>query len=349
MIVLMPLFILAIVLEIYLSRSLKAPIYDATESISHLFTWIGQQVANLFWFSVLLVLYETVLRSWGWRVWPSNSVMTWTSLALLTDFCWYWGHRCSHRINILWASHETHHQAHDFNLVSALRQSWTSRLFLFFFFLPLAVFGFSATDVLLAQGINSALQFFTHSGVSTAKWRWLDLIFVTPRMHRVHHGANEPYIDKNFGGVLSIWDRLFGTYQDMLVSTPICIGPPTDCHYVDALDANLVTYRKLFWLSRHIPSVKEKLLIWLRSPEVLERRLLEFGFRHEAGARPSRASMGPLFFVLLAFQLVLVFALMIRWRVFSLEARTLLGGTIMVLVVFTSRLMTEKRRISRAI
>lgn len=141
---------------------------------------------------------------------------TWWSFALLLllqDFLYYWFHRGSHRIRWMWASHVTHHSSEIMNLSTALRQSPTYPLSgMWVFWLPLAWIGFRPELVVLAVAVSLAYQFFVHTEAVRTLPRWVEAVFNTPSHHRVHHARNEGYIDRNYAGVLIIWDRLFGTF-----------------------------------------------------------------------------------------------------------------------------------------
>lgn len=131
---------------------------------------------------------------------------------ILADFIYYWFHRASHLWKPLWAFHLVHHSSVCMNLTTAYRLNWFSALVSPVFFVPLVVLGFPADFIVLSYALNLVYQFFLHTE-AVGKLGVAEGIIDTPSAHRVHHGSNPIYIDKNFGGVLIIWDRLFGTYQ----------------------------------------------------------------------------------------------------------------------------------------
>lgn len=141
---------------------------------------------------------------------------TWWSfllLIVLQDFFYYWFHRASHRIRWLWASHVTHHSSETMNLATALRQSPTYPISgMWLFWLPLAWIGFKPETVILAVAVSLGYQFFVHTESVKKLPAWFEAVFNTPSHHRVHHARNPQYIDKNYAGVLIIWDKLFGTF-----------------------------------------------------------------------------------------------------------------------------------------
>lgn len=134
-------------------------------------------------------------------------------LLLAQDFCYYWFHRCSHRIRWMWASHVTHHSGETMNLSTALRQSPTYPISgMWLFWLPLAWLGFRPEHVILCVAVSLAFQFFVHTESVQRLPRLIEAVFNTPSHHRVHHARNPQYIDRNYAGVFIIWDKLFGTF-----------------------------------------------------------------------------------------------------------------------------------------
>jgi sterol desaturase/sphingolipid hydroxylase (fatty acid hydroxylase superfamily) len=141
-------------------------------------------------------------------------INVWTILLsiFLTDFCYYWNHRAEHRIRLFWAHHSVHHSSTDFNLTVALRLSWVENFVLWIFYIPLALIGFHPLLILMGLQISGLYQVWIHNQ-KIGQLGLLEGIINTPANHRVHHGANPIYIDKNYGGIFIFWDRLFGTYQ----------------------------------------------------------------------------------------------------------------------------------------
>ena len=138
--------------------------------------------------------------------------IAWLLLIPLEDLCYYWFHRMHHEVRFLWAAHENHHSSQHYNLSTALRQSWTTPFTGMLFWTPLAFLGFSPAMIFTAQAISLIYQFWIHTELvdRMGPFEW---IFNTPSHHRVHHGRNLAYLDRNHGGILIIWDRLFGTFE----------------------------------------------------------------------------------------------------------------------------------------
>jgi sterol desaturase/sphingolipid hydroxylase (fatty acid hydroxylase superfamily) len=143
---------------------------------------------------------------------PENAWWAWPLLIVCEDFCYYWFHRAHHEVRFLWAAHVNHHSSRHYNLSTALRQSWTTFLTGPVFWLPLPLVGFSPQQVFTAMTISLIYQFWIHT--ETIKTLGpLEWVFNTPSHHRVHHGRNPQYLDRNHGGILILWDRLFGTFE----------------------------------------------------------------------------------------------------------------------------------------
>ena len=273
MVVLIPFFVVLIFCEYYVSLKKKIKIYFAGELISNLLNGLGQQVIGIFWIGLLIKIHQAFFHWKHWIEWDTNSWKTGIALLLITDFLWYFAHLASHRINIFVASHVTHHHAEDFNHASALRQSWSSRIFIYPFFLPLAFLGFQAEWILGAQVVSGAIQFLTHNGIHRKRIPIVDFLFVTPRFHYVHHGIDQPYLDKNYGGIFIFWDRIFGTFQDLGAEQIIRIGSGGSMNGFDPFESNFI-YFKMIWAGIKIKNtISEKIKVLFDSPESLEKCL----------------------------------------------------------------------------
>lgn len=178
-------------------------------------------IANLHSGQVVLWLFRGVeIVAFGWLLevfslqWVSNwSVpVQWLFAFVAWDFCFYWMHRLHHQVPFLWSIHSVHHQGEDFNLTLATRNSWYSSLSNFPFIAVLALLGVPLEIFVVVSSIHYSVQFYNHTAL-VGKSGFLDRVLVTPSNHRVHHGVHPMYIDRNFGGTLLLWDKLFGSYQ----------------------------------------------------------------------------------------------------------------------------------------
>ncbi|MFN3229568.1 MAG: sterol desaturase family protein, partial [Asticcacaulis sp.] len=162
--------------------------------------------------------------------WAMDDWKTWIAGFFVLEFFYYWQHRFSHTVRWFWASHAVHHSPNELTLPAAMRLSWTSGISgLWVFFIPMTVLGFHPVLVATLQVINLQYQYFLHTD-AVGKLGPLEWIFNTPSHHRVHHGSNPEYLDKNFGGVLVIFDRLFGTFQAELDDAPVVYGLTKPLH-----------------------------------------------------------------------------------------------------------------------
>ncbi len=207
-----PVFILLILLEVGISTYEKKSWYHKTDAWASLAMGLGSVftnlVAKLFFFGVFTWLYQQFAI---FEI-PMNAWWAWLILFFADDFTFYWHHRLSHEIRILWASHSNHHSSQYYNLTTALRQSWTEYLYKYVLWLWLPVVGFPPLMVLTMMAISLIYQFFLHTE-SVRKLGVLEWVLNTPSHHRVHHATNIEYLDKNHAGILIIWDRLFGTFE----------------------------------------------------------------------------------------------------------------------------------------
>ncbi len=136
----------------------------------------------------------------------------WLFILVVADFCQYWLHRLSHEVNIMWAGHIVHHSMEEYNYTIALRQSFIESIYTWIFYLPLAFFGIPWQLFIMAYAISLIWQFFVHTRL-IGKLGFLENILATPSHHRVHHGKNPQYIDKNYGALFIVWDKFFGTFE----------------------------------------------------------------------------------------------------------------------------------------
>ncbi len=206
-----PIFFILIGIELAYTFYKKLGYYRLNDSIANLSQGIGQQVTGLFMKTALFFGYKYIFEHWRLFDLP-NTVWVWIILFIGVDFFYYWFHRMSHQVNALWAAHIVHHQSEEYNLTVALRQSWFQGWFSWVFYLPLAWIGFDPLMFITLSSFNTLYQFWIHTRTITSMG-FLEHIINTPSHHRVHHGSNPKYIDKNHAGSLIIWDKLFGTFQ----------------------------------------------------------------------------------------------------------------------------------------
>jgi sterol desaturase/sphingolipid hydroxylase (fatty acid hydroxylase superfamily) len=205
-----PFFLLALALEALVARRLGRRIADARDRATSLAMGVGSVIVGLLWQGTLLAFYTVLHRHRALELGTGSAVFL---LALVADdFAYYWFHRFHHEVRVLWASHVPHHSSERYNLATALRQSWFPVTALPFY-APLVLLGFDPLLLLAAHGVNLLYQFWIHTELIDRMPRWFEAVFNTPSHHRVHHGSNARYLDRNYGGILIVWDRLFGTFE----------------------------------------------------------------------------------------------------------------------------------------
>lgn len=208
-----PVFIGLIIWEMWYWRKRNPDMYSLADVFSNASLAAMHQMAD----GLFLLVFVKSVYQWcyehGLRAFPEISAVNVFILFLAQDFLYYWFHRAHHRIRWMWSSHVVHHSSERLNFSTAMRQSLTYPLSLMWaFWIPLALIGFTPDLVILIVGLNLAFQFFVHTQVVN-KLGVLEWILNTPSHHRAHHARNSQYIDKNYAGVLIIWDRLFGTFE----------------------------------------------------------------------------------------------------------------------------------------
>ncbi|HSR22532.1 MAG TPA: sterol desaturase family protein [Candidatus Eisenbacteria bacterium] len=209
-----PFFILFIVLELlslWFAPDDDEVGYDARDTATSLAMGLGSVVVGLSYKALAVATYSAAYLLTPLRIDPGNPA-AWVVIFFLDDLCYYWFHRAHHEIRVLWASHVVHHSSQRYNFSTALRQTWTPFGALPFW-LPLALLGFPPWMILLQQSINLLYQFFLHTERVDRLPRPVELVMNTPSHHRVHHGSNPGYLDRNYGGILILWDRLFRTFE----------------------------------------------------------------------------------------------------------------------------------------
>lgn len=266
-----PVFFVMIGVELLLCRIQGKRYYRLNDSINDLsmgvLSMVGGPFLKTFVFAGYLYIYQ------NWRLIDMGgdslyavtgfSVWVWVSCFLFKDLMYYWAHRMSHQMNIGWAAHIVHHQSEEYNLAVALRQSAFQSLFFWIFYLPLALIGFPPGVYFVCSQLNTIYQFWIHTR-TIGKLGPLEWVLNTPSHHRVHHGRDPKYIDKNHAGTFIIWDRLFGTFQveeeepTYGIVTPLKSWNPVwgQVHY----------FVKLVRTSLAAPRWPDKFLLWLKEP-----------------------------------------------------------------------------------
>jgi sterol desaturase/sphingolipid hydroxylase (fatty acid hydroxylase superfamily) len=220
-----PFFILTIILEIVLARMGKVEArYETKDTAVSLGLGLGSSIAGVLigglTFAATLWVYQHRLFDI-----PMTAIWAWVAVFLLEDLTYYWFHRLSHERRLWWAAHVNHHSSQHYNLSTALRQTWTGGIAgTWALWLPLAFLGFPPAMIVIQKGISLVYQYWIHTEAIRRLPAWFEAVFNTPSHHRVHHARNPRYLDRNYAGILIVWDKLFGTFQPELDAEPCRYG-----------------------------------------------------------------------------------------------------------------------------
>lgn len=258
-----PIFFLLIGVELLVQKMRKVELYRLNDAVGNISCGITQQVSGVFFktltFAGYLVLYE------HYRFFNvTENLLTYTVLFIAIDFFYYWFHRYAHEISLFWGTHVVHHQSEDYNLSVALRQSALQTFVSSIFYLPLALIGFNPIAFVTINAFQTLYQFWIHTKTIDRMPAWFEFIFNTPSHHRVHHGVNPKYIDKNHGGTLIIFDRMFGTFQEE--EEEVVYGVTKPLGTFNPVWANFDYYKDLFQQVRETRGWKNKVKTLIQKP-----------------------------------------------------------------------------------
>ncbi len=259
-----PFFILALLVEFLWGRAKGRNTYRLADTVNSLQMGTLSRLNAVLGIGIGGAVYGALTNQFTLFDMSTSSALVWVLAFVGYDFCYYWSHRMGHEWRLFWASHAAHHQSEEFNLSTALRQTSTGYLG-FVFYIPLYVLGFPPYVIITVGSLNLIYQFWVH----TEHIRTLGLIewvFVTPSNHRVHHAKNPEYLDRNYGGVFILWDRLFGTFEPEDPQRPCVYGITHQLGSWNPLWANFHVYYdgvKDMLRTRHLA---DKFLLWFKGP-----------------------------------------------------------------------------------
>ena len=269
-----PVFLILMAGEFALGLARGRNVYRLNDAVGSLSAGILSQISGVFLLALSLGVYVLVhthfavfdLSASDWRVWVAALVAY--------DFLYYWNHRIDHEVGLFWAAHVVHHQSDSFNLSTALRQTSTGSLLGWIFYLPMAVAGVPPAVFVGVGLIDLLYQFWIHTEL-VGKLGWFDYVFASPSNHRVHHGINDQYLDRNYGGILILWDRLFGTFEEE-VEKPV-FGVRGGLCAFDPLSANVSYYVTMAKLAGAATDWRDRIRVWFAPPGWLPANLRPAG------------------------------------------------------------------------
>ena len=207
-----PIFALLIAVEAWLIKRENREKIDRKDTWTNIFLGFGSVAWGVFFGLATGYFYLTIYELAPYKM-PMNAWWTWALLLFVDDFAYYWFHRISHEVRFFWNFHVVHHSSNQYNLSVAVRQSWFSGAAHWIFYVPVALLGFPFWAFVTMHGLNLIYQFWIHTKL-VGKIGFLEKVLNTPSHHRVHHGVNNEYLDKNYAGIFIIWDKMFGTFVE---------------------------------------------------------------------------------------------------------------------------------------
>jgi sterol desaturase/sphingolipid hydroxylase (fatty acid hydroxylase superfamily) len=260
-----PVFLLLIGVELLVGLRRGRNTYRMNDALNSIGLGILSQLAGVFSRLMTIGLYSLVFSHFALWPLPSDTPWVWGLALLLYDLCYYWQHRAGHRCALFWAAHVVHHQSEDYNLSTALRQTSSGWVAGWLFYLPMAVLGVPPLVFAVVALIDLLYQFWVHTQ-QIGKLGWFDRWFCSPSNHRAHHAVNDRYLDRNYGGILIVWDRLFGTFVEEDDAEPCVYGTRSPLRSWNPLWANLQVYAELARDSWQARRWGDKLRVWVMPP-----------------------------------------------------------------------------------
>ena len=222
-----PFFAVSVVVEAIVIQKRRKEKYDIKDSLASISMGLGNVAIGFLTKLILVFIITFLYENFRFFTLPF-AWWTWLIILFSDDFCYYFFHRVSHENRFFWASHIVHHSSQKYNLSTALRQTWTGGFFNFVFYISLPILGFHPLMILTQMSISLLYQYWIHTELIHKMPKWFEFVFNTPSHHRVHHGSNPLYLDRNYAGIFIIWDRLLGTFQPELEDEKVIYGLTTN-------------------------------------------------------------------------------------------------------------------------
>jgi alkylglycerol monooxygenase len=259
-----PFFLVFMGLELAVARARRRRgLYRVHDALADLGCGVGQQMAMVFAGAALLAGYAGLYHRYRLLTFGAGSPVPWAVAFVFVDFAYYWWHRLSHEVNFLWAAHAVHHQSEDYNLAVALRQSIVTSFTSLPFYYPMALLGVPTVVYASMVAFSTLYQFWIHTEL-VGKLGVLETFLNTPSHHRVHHAVNPQYLDRNYGAILIVWDRLFGTFAPE--REPAVYGTTKPIRSFDPLWAQLQPWFEIAGKGRELRGLGDRLRLWVASP-----------------------------------------------------------------------------------
>jgi sterol desaturase/sphingolipid hydroxylase (fatty acid hydroxylase superfamily) len=261
-----PFFILAMALELYVAYREGIKTYEKKDAFSSIAMGLGNVFLGFFSKALVFLCFYYIYENFRLFTIP----VAWWSFVLiffLDDISYYWFHRISHECRLFWSSHVVHHSSQHYNLSTALRQTWSGGFYTFIFWLLLPLLGFHPGMILFQMSVSLLYQFWIHTETIDKLPKWFEAVMNTPSHHRVHHGSNPIYLDRNHAGILIIWDKMFGTFQPELANEKVIYGMVKN---IDTYNPIKIAFMEWVNMFRDVfagkKSLKNRLLYFIKPP-----------------------------------------------------------------------------------
>jgi len=334
-----PLFLLVVIFEIISNVYKHKKVYRFEDTITNFSLGLTQQIFEALTKTLFVLLFFWLYEHSLFRI--PDTVLSFIIVILASDFLFYWFHRAAHHINFLWAIHGVHHQGNEFNLSLSLRQPLLQKAAMLAFYLIIPFLGFSPALIASAFAFQTIYPFFLHTRL-VGKLGILEYFMVTPSHHKVHHGINPLYINKNFGNTFIIWDRLFGTFQSE--KEHVVVGTSEPFTSTNPLLANIFFWRQIVTTARQRKGWWHKIKTYFQGPEVLVET--DHAEKKEPAPRQPLPA-GIKRYVVLQYLLLLTFSIYFLYVHASLSA--LFKAVLLVFIFWStysySRLMQRKKNV----
>ena len=340
-----PLFLFFIGLEYYYSKRKRKNLFQYAESIANLNVGIAERLLDIFTTSLFFFVFVYIHDHFALCNIKAG-VITWLLLFLATDLVWYWYHRLAHEINAFWAVHVVHHQSEDFNYTVSARITVFQAIVRCMFWSVLPLIGFPPVMISILLLIHGLYPFFIHTQ-ALGKWGWLEKVLVTPTHHGIHHASNPEYLDKNYGDVLIIWDKLFGTFMQEKKDVQIVYGLTRQLNSHSFLWQHFHFPLEIYMNFRQAKGVKAKWKVLFGKPDdldprfrsILERKLLNVAMLH----RPPTPAMRQYVTAQTIFSLILLFIVTLFEHYLAGVQLLLLSAFILVSLVNSGAILDQRR------
>jgi sterol desaturase/sphingolipid hydroxylase (fatty acid hydroxylase superfamily) len=276
-VVLISLLVMLTIIEMWFSYRQHRNYYQKRDTLTNVYLATLAFLVNL---TVNGGAFFILNYAWRFRLFNiSNAVIYWIVLVVVQDLLYWLLHYAGHYCRLFWAFHVTHHSSEHFNFTTGFRSTVFEPLYRAFFYVPLALMGFNALDILYAYLITQLYGNLVHTQYNIPLPKWYGLILVTPSHHRVHHASNIPYLDKNMGMVFIIWDRLFGTFRAENLPDPIKYGLTKQPEHLGPVNILFHEWKALLHDVKQAPTLKTKLQYLFYPP----------GWSHDGKTQTARA------------------------------------------------------------